>query len=136
MKFTCSVCNSESTNVEGREVWPRECGFYELLRLERDGCLAGYSMCSKHCAAILLETLIAKIPETKPTGKPCRTWKCEQCGSALPQHIYQNKNSKYETLPTVSQLVYPYECGKYHCFCSDKCLLANLKDSEITTKTE
>lgn len=135
MKYTCSICKTESKDVEGHEVWARECGFYELLRLERGGCQGGYSVCSKQCAATLLQKLMASVPETKPTGKPSRTWKCEQCGAVLPQHIYQDKNAECETVPSTSQLVYPNEWGKYHCFCSDACLLANLRDSEIVTAT-
>lgn len=130
MKYTCSICKTESKNLEGHEVWARECGFYELLRLEGEGCLSGYVVCSKQCASALLSELMACTPQIKLSGKPSKTWKCEQCGAVLPQ---QDENAECETVPSTSQLVYPYEWGKYHCFCSDACLLANLRESEIIT---
>lgn len=137
--YTCPICKTKSKNVEGHEVWARECGFYELLRVSDLGH-SGYSVCSKQCAASLLKILMAREPEIKPAGNPTRTWKCEQCGVALPKHIFSEQqedgSEKFETVPTTAQIVYPYEWSKYHCFCSDVCLLQNLTEAEIVTCAE
>lgn len=131
MTYTCPICDTVSRNVDEREVWPRECGFFELQRNRGVSCA-----CSIKCAIALLEILATQGQEIKPVGngKPSKQWRCEQCEATLPQFIYQRKDAECETVPgDCPQIVFPYEFGKYHCFCSDKCLMGFLKSQEMVS---
>lgn len=125
MTYTCPICEKKSKNTNGHEVWPQECGFYELARLGKNGH-SGYSACSKQCAAKLLEKVALMTPEVKPFGIPSETCKCKQCRAVLPQNVHQSSGSESELMPTASYLVGP-DTLENSFFCSDACLMAHLK---------
>ncbi len=142
MTITCCICGFVSKDVPGREVWARECGFFEINRPENFGCSGGWSACSLKC---LLE-LVSKLTESEfipAIDRPSKTWKCFWCGSTLNKQLHSSKKQRFENPPNdCVRITPPYTWSYELSFCCDACAIkflranANVENSTLTAKSD
>lgn len=126
MTCTCCICGFVSQDVPGREVWSRECGFFEIERPEGHGFSGGWSACSVKCLLELLSKLTA-IEFIPTINRPSKTWKCFWCGSRLNKKLHSGKQKREGPPSDCVRITPPYTWSYELSFCCDGCAMKFLR---------